>query len=89
MEKIREIADEPKKYDLIVLEEFNIALRDNFIDKLEFINLAKELSKNADVIITGRAAPQELIDIADLVTEMKEIKHPYNKGAKARKGIEY
>ena len=89
VEKIKEIVNNPKKYDLVVLEEFNIALRDNFIDKTEFINLVKELSKNCDIVITGRGAPDELIEIADLVTEMKEIKHPYNKGAKARKGIEF
>ncbi|MDR2192098.1 MAG: cob(I)yrinic acid a,c-diamide adenosyltransferase [Endomicrobium sp.] len=90
--KIKEIIDgakNAKKYDLIVLEEFNIALRDNFIDKSEFISLVKELSKNCDVAITGRGAPCELIEIADLVTEMKEIKHPYNLGAKARKGVEF
>jgi cob(I)alamin adenosyltransferase len=88
-EKIREIISSPKKYDLIVLEEFNIALRDGLMDKTEFISLAKELSKNCDLVITGRGAPDELIEIADLVTEMKEVKHPYNKGVKARKGIEF
>jgi cob(I)alamin adenosyltransferase len=89
IEKIKEIIDGPKKYDLIVLEEFNIALRDGFINKDEFIGLAKALSKNCDVVITGRGAPDELIEIADLATEMKEIKHPYNKGAQAKKGIEF
>jgi cob(I)alamin adenosyltransferase len=89
IEKIKEIIDSPKKYDLIVLEEFNIALRDGFIDKDEFINLVKALSKNCDVVITGRGAPEELIEIADLVTEMKEIKHPCNKGTQAKKGIEF
>ncbi|MDR1695683.1 MAG: cob(I)yrinic acid a,c-diamide adenosyltransferase [Endomicrobium sp.] len=89
LEKLKELANEPKKYDLIVLEEFNISLRDNFINKNEFIGLVKALSEKSDIIITGRGAPQELTDIADLVTEMKEIKHPYNKGVKARKGIEF
>ena len=89
VEKIKEIILLPKKYDLIVLEEFNIALRDKFIDKNEFINLVQELAKNSDVVITGRGAPEELIKIADLATEMKEIKHPYNKGVKAKKGIEF
>ncbi|MCL2484887.1 MAG: cob(I)yrinic acid a,c-diamide adenosyltransferase [Endomicrobia bacterium] len=87
--KIKEIVSSGKVYDLIVLEEFCIALRENFIDKTEFIKLVKLLSEKSDVIITGRGAPQELIDTADLVTEMKEIKHPYAKGVKSRKGIEF
>ncbi|MCL2389959.1 MAG: cob(I)yrinic acid a,c-diamide adenosyltransferase [Endomicrobia bacterium] len=87
--KIKEIANNGKIYDLIVLEEFNIALRDNLIDKTEFIELVKLLSEKSDVVITGRGAPRELIDLADLVTEMREIKHPYNKGIKSRKGIEF
>jgi cob(I)alamin adenosyltransferase len=89
MKKIKEIADDDKKYDLVVLEEFNIALRDKFIDENEFIGLVKQLSKESDVIITGRQAPLALIDMADLVTEMKEIKHPYSKGIQYKKGIEY
>ncbi len=89
MEKLKKIASSSKKYDLVVLEEFNIALRDKFINKKEFITLVKKLSKKSDVVITGRGAPKELIAAADLVTEMKEIKHPYKKGVKARKGIEF
>ncbi|MDR2426710.1 MAG: cob(I)yrinic acid a,c-diamide adenosyltransferase [Endomicrobium sp.] len=89
MEKLAELTNSCKKYDLVVLEEFNIALRDGFLDKMQFINLLKKLSEKSDIVITGRAAPQELIDIADLVTEMKEIKHPYKKGIPAKKGIEF
>ncbi|MDR1418418.1 MAG: cob(I)yrinic acid a,c-diamide adenosyltransferase [Endomicrobium sp.] len=90
LDKIREIIKENKGYDLVVLEEFNIALRDKFIDIDIFLKLVKELSSHkSKIIITGRGAPQELIDIADLVTEMKEIKHPYNSGVQAQKGIEY
>ena len=89
MDKVAELAGGPKKYDLIILEEFNIALRDKFIDKNEFLKLVKILSEKSDVLITGRGAPQELFDMADYVTEMKEIKHPYNKGIQARKGIEF
>ncbi|MDR1941862.1 MAG: cob(I)yrinic acid a,c-diamide adenosyltransferase [Endomicrobium sp.] len=89
MDKIKELALSEKQYDLIVLEEFNIALRDKFIEENEFIELVKEISKKSNVIVTGRGAPESLTDIADLVTEMKEIKHPYNKGAQACKGIEF
>lgn len=88
--KVREITIEDKKYDLVVLEEFNIALRDKLIDTDIFLKLIKELSsKKLNIVITGRGAPQELLDMADLVTEMKEIKHPYNKGVQTQKGIEY
>jgi cob(I)alamin adenosyltransferase len=90
MKKIEEISNNLTRiYDLVVLDEFNIALRDDFISKNKFIALMKQLSKKTNVIITGREANQELIDIADLVTEMREIKHPYSKGKRAQKGIEY
>lgn len=76
-------------YDLIVLEEFNIAVRDGFIENSTLIDLAKKLSEKSTVMITGRNASQELIEIADLVSEVMEIKHPYNKGIQAQKGIEF
>jgi cob(I)alamin adenosyltransferase len=87
--KLAELAKSPKKYDLVVLEEFNIALRDGFIDKQRFLELVKELSEKSDIVVTGRAACPELIGMADIVTEMKEIKHPYQKGITARRGIEF
>jgi cob(I)alamin adenosyltransferase len=89
VEKLKELANHEKKYDLIVLEEFNIALRDKFIDENEFIKLVKKLSQKSDIVITGRSAPDRLIEIADLVTKMKEIKHPYKNGVKAKAGIEF
>ncbi|MCA6071882.1 MAG: cob(I)yrinic acid a,c-diamide adenosyltransferase [Endomicrobium sp.] len=89
MDKLKEIVSSTNRYDLIILEEFNIALRDKFIDEGEFIALVKCLSQKSDVIITGRSAPQSLINIANLVTEMKEIKHQYNEGTRDQKGIEY
>jgi cob(I)alamin adenosyltransferase len=89
VKKLKDFANIPKKYDLIVLEEFNVALRDNIIEKNEFISIIKRLSKKSNVIVTCRGAPQSLIDIADLVTEMKEVKHPYKKGIQAQRGIEY
>jgi cob(I)alamin adenosyltransferase len=89
MKKLQDIAIAKKKYKLIVLEEFNIALRDKFIDENEFLSVIKDLNEKSDIIITGRNAPNKLINIADLVTEMKEVKHPYNNGIKFQKGIEY
>jgi ATP:corrinoid adenosyltransferase len=89
IKKLSELASGQKKYDLIVLEEFNIAVRDGFIDKTEFLELIKKMSEKSDIVVTGRAALQELIEMADLVTEMKEIKHPYNNAISAKKGIEF
>ena len=60
LEKLKEFAESPKKYDLIVLDEFNIALRDNFIDKDEFLKVFKKLAEKSDILITGRGAPDEL-----------------------------
>lgn len=88
LNKLKEISQD-NKYNLIVLEEFNIAIRDNFIDETFFINIVKKLNKNCNVVITGRGANQKLIDVADLVSEIKEIKHPYTKGVLAQEGIEY
>ena len=88
LNKLKEISQD-NKYNLIVLEEFNIALRDNFIDETFFIDTVKKLNENSNVVITGRGASQKLIDVADLVSEIKEIKHPYTKGVLAQEGIEY
>jgi cob(I)alamin adenosyltransferase len=89
MKKLKELVNSSERYDLIVLDEFNVALRDKFIDENKFIDIVKQLSRKSNVIVTGRGAPQSLIDMADLVTEMKEIKHPYKNGIAAQKGIEY
>jgi cob(I)alamin adenosyltransferase len=76
-------------FDMVVLDEANIALYYNLFSVEELIQLLKKKPSETEIIITGRYAPQELIDIADLVTEMKEIKHYYGKGIEARIGIEF
>lgn len=78
-----------KHYDLIVLEEFNIALRDGYLRYSDLSKILDIADKDTYIMITGRGAPAQLIRSSDLVTEMKEIKHPFNKGIKAKKGIEY
>ena len=83
------IVNGKKKYGLIVLEEFNIALREKLIDFKDLHLLLEQCDPTANVVITGRGAPQELISYADLVTEMKEIKHPYALGVPAREGWEF
>jgi cob(I)alamin adenosyltransferase len=77
------------RHHLVVLDEFTYAINYGMIDKAEAIEVFKQKPANMHLLITGRDAPGELIYIADLVTEMKEIKHPYTQGIKAQKGIEY
>jgi len=86
--KLKEIIKD-NKYNLIVLEEFNIALRDKFIKEDLLLTIIKELNTKANVVITGRGASNKLIELADLVSEVKEIKHPFNKGIPAQEGIEF
>jgi cob(I)alamin adenosyltransferase len=76
-------------YDVVVLDEANIALYYNLFTVKELIQVLKMKPAATEIIITGRYAPQEIIDMADLVTEMKEIKHYYARGIEARIGIEY
>ncbi len=76
-------------YDLVILDEANIALFYKLFSPNELIESIKQKKAETEIVITGRYAPPEIIEIADLVTEMKEIKHYYNNGVKARKGIEF
>jgi cob(I)alamin adenosyltransferase len=76
-------------YDMVILDEICIALHYKLIQTEVLYELLGEKPDNMEVILTGRYAPKELIKSADLVTEMKEIKHYYNKGIQARKGIEF
>lgn len=75
-------------YDVYILDEFVYALNWNIIELEKFLTLLKEKPKRAEIILTGRKAPQALIEVADLVTEMKLVKHYFDKGVKARCGIE-
>jgi cob(I)alamin adenosyltransferase len=77
------------KYDMIILDEINVALDFKLIDLKEVIKLVKNKPAGLDLILTGRYAPQEIIKLADTVSEVQEIKHHYNAGIKDRAGIEY
>ncbi len=77
------------KYDLVVLDEVNVATAWKLIELSEVIELIEDKPDNVELILTGRSADKELVERADLVTEMRNVKHPYDKGIKARKGIEY
>ncbi|MEK7566421.1 MAG: cob(I)yrinic acid a,c-diamide adenosyltransferase [Patescibacteria group bacterium] len=79
-----------KKYDLIILDEINNAVDLKLLKASDVLKIIKFLPEKTDLILTGRNAPKSLIRIADLVTEMKEIKHPFQKNKKsARAGIEF
>jgi cob(I)alamin adenosyltransferase len=76
-------------YDVVALDEFTYPLAYGWLPTDEVIEFLKQRPARTHVIITGRDAPQELIDYADLVTEMREIKHPFQQGIKAQPGIEF
>jgi len=75
-------------FDMIILDEAIVAIYFKLIETNELIELIKYKPENVELILTGRYCPEELITLADLVTEMKEIKHYYQKGITSRRGIE-
>jgi len=76
------------EYDLIVLDEINVALYYELISLDNVLNLIKAKKPEVELVLTGRNCPQEIIQLADLVTEMREVKHYYSEGVEARVGIE-
>jgi cob(I)alamin adenosyltransferase len=77
-----------RAFDIVILDEANIALHYDLFSADELIDAIKNRIPSCEVVVTGRYAPQALIEIADLVTEMKEVKHYYANGVQARLGIE-
>lgn len=77
------------RYDLIVLDEINCAMAQKIIDTQDVIKILKKKNKSTEVVLTGRNVPKEIKEVADLVTEMRLIKHPMLKGTPSRLGIEY
>jgi cob(I)alamin adenosyltransferase len=75
-------------FDLVVLDEANCAMKLGLIEIGDIISLIKRLPKGMELVLTGRDAPYEIIEAADLVTEMRMVKHYFQKGIKAREGIE-
>ena len=83
----REVIEE--KYDLVILDEINVALYYGLIDKNKLIDFIRKKPTSLEIILTGRYASSQLIELAHLVSEIKSIKHPFDAGMKARRGIEY
>jgi cob(I)alamin adenosyltransferase len=76
-------------YDLVIMDEINTVLSCGYATMKDVLKIINAKPEKLELIFTGRGAPEELIELADYVTEMRMIKHPYNKGVKARKGIEF
>ena len=77
------------KYDVVVMDEVTIALHYKLFEVDELIGLIRKKPDHVELVLTGRYAPTEIIEVVDLVTEMKEVKHYYQRGIEARAGIEY
>jgi cob(I)alamin adenosyltransferase len=78
-----------ESFDLVVLDELNVVLKHHYLPLEEVLEELRRKRPMVHVVVTGRNACDELIDLADLVTEMKLVKHPYRAGVKAQKGIEF
>ncbi len=86
--RVHEILKEIESYDIVIFDEILYAINKGVIRLEDVIKFINEKPKNVEIILTGRNAPKELIELADLVTEMRKIKHYFDKGIKARTGIE-
>lgn len=77
------------EHDLVILDEVNVAMDYELVSVDDMIELIEKKPIRMELVLTGRYAPERIIDIADLVTEMREVKHFYQRGVAARKGIEF
>jgi cob(I)alamin adenosyltransferase len=85
--KIRKVIDS-NEYDVVILDEVNVAVRYDLISLADLLDIIESKPEGVELVITGRYADERVIEKADLVTEMKEIKHYKEQGIKARRGIE-
>jgi cob(I)alamin adenosyltransferase len=88
LEFIKELVRDPS-WDMLILDEMNIALRDGFLKEEDVLSLLEAKPEKLELVLTGRGATEKITEKADLVSEVREVKHPYNQGIKSRKGIEY
>ena len=88
LDRVRKIISS-KKYNVVILDEINVAVCLGLVDIKDLLRLVKKAPKRLELILTGRDAHHEVLKIADLVSNVQEIKHYFNDGVKARKGIEY
>ena len=76
-------------YDIVILDEINYAVNLGLVKVSDVLDLIKSKPEDVDLVLTGNHAKDEIVQKADLVTEMREIKHPFRRGIKARKGIDF
>jgi cob(I)alamin adenosyltransferase len=76
-------------YDIMILDEINYAVKLNLISQEDILDVIAAKPEKTSLVLTGNYVPEAVIDAADLVTEMREIKHPYQKGIKAKKGVDF
>ena len=88
LERLTQTA-EKRFYDVFILDEIIFCISKNLANFDDVMRLINKRASGVEIILTGRGASKELIEIADLVTEMKSIKHPFDKGVPARRGIEF
>jgi cob(I)alamin adenosyltransferase len=88
LEFIKELFQDPS-WDMLVLDEINIAVRDGFLKEEDVLSLLNAKPEKLELVLTGRGVTEKIIEKADLVSEVREVKHPYSQGIKSREGIEY
>jgi cob(I)alamin adenosyltransferase len=88
LEFIKELFRDPS-WDMLVLDEINIAVRDGFLREEDVLSLMNAKPEKLELVLTGRGVTEKIVERADLVSEVKEVKHPYSQGVKSREGIEY
>jgi cob(I)alamin adenosyltransferase len=88
LEFIKELFRDPS-WDMLVLDEINIAVRDGFVKEEDVLSLLDAKPDKLELVLTGRGVTEKIIEKADLVSEVREVKHPYSRGIISRKGIEY
>jgi len=85
---IRQLFRDPS-WDMLILDEINIAVRDGFLSEADVLSLLEAKPAKLELVLTGRGVTEKIIEKADLVSEVREVKHPYRQGIKSRAGIEY
>jgi cob(I)alamin adenosyltransferase len=88
LEFVKELFQDPS-WDMLVLDEINIAVRDGFLTEEDILSLLDAKPEKLELVLTGRAATKGIMEKADLVSEVREVKHPYSQGIACREGIEY
>ena len=76
------------EYDIVVLDEVNVAIKLGLLDARDVVDAVRSRAAGVEVVLTGRYAPPEILDIADYITEMREVRHPYQRGVLSRKGVD-